>query len=95
MTNPDPLDELLDVCASSDSYKIDVKKKLDLELIEKKLKDIWEIAAKTPVVILIKTDRGAISVYKSGKILFKNFEKEKAKEYGRKLMKLIGEKFAD
>ena len=91
----DPLDELLDVCSSSTAYTINLKKKLDLEKIEKLLSKIWKVVASTPVVILVKTDKGAISVYQSGKILFKEFDKNLAKEYGKKLLKIIGENGED
>lgn len=88
----DPLDELLDVCTSSGSHQLNLKKKLDLKKIEELVSKKWRVVASTPVVILVKTKYGGISIYQSGKILFKEFDKKKAKEYGKKLLELIGEK---
>lgn len=91
----DPLDELLEACTSSNSYQINLKKKLDLKKVEKILSDEWDVVATTPVVILLKTKDGGISIYQSGKILFKEFNKKKSKAYGKKIFKLIGEKNED
>ena len=91
----DPLDELLDVCSTATVHTINLRKKLDLKKIEQLLSKTWQIVATTPVVLLIKTDKGGISIYQSGKILFKEFDKEAAKKYGKKLLKIIGEQGED
>ncbi|MDD5022902.1 MAG: hypothetical protein PHU63_01915 [Candidatus ainarchaeum sp.] len=87
----DSLDDLLNVCASSDSHQINLKKKLDLKKLESILSKEFKIIASTPVVLLLKTKEGGISIYQSGKILFKDFDKEKAKEFGTKILLLLGE----
>ena len=85
----DELDDVLDLCSDSESYSINLKRKVNLTSLEKSIPKNWEIRATTPVVILIKSPDGAFSVYESGKVLFKDFNKGKSKEYIHIILDLL------
>nr|AIF06760.1 hypothetical protein [uncultured marine group II/III euryarchaeote KM3_195_B08] len=91
----DTLDELLDVCTSSGSYQLNLQRKLNLKEIEKKVSKFGEIIASTPVVLLVKAYGGGISIYQTGKIVFKDLEKSDVKKYCVKFLEAIGEKNED
>ena len=65
-------------CASSNSFEIRFKKQINLDKI-----DFGNVLAKTGVVMLLKFDGAAISIYTSGKAMMKNIEAKKAKKLAR------------
>ncbi|MBN2478008.1 hypothetical protein JXB01_01835 [Candidatus Micrarchaeota archaeon] len=82
--------DLLDVCTSSKSFQARFKKKdLDFNELEKKISGIGRVMAKTDVVMLLQSGEGTISIYKSGKIIMKKFEKNNAESVSKKLIKII------
>lgn len=65
-------------------------KNLDLERIRKKLagKGI-SIEASTPLVLIFNFDNSTISLFKSGKVLIKEKNEQKAKRLVRKLLEFL------
>lgn len=75
-------------CTTSNAFELKFEKrvKIDLEKAAELLKQIGEILAKTPVVLVLKTNHYNASVYASGRIMMKNVDKSEAETLGKKLV---------
>jgi len=78
----------IEPCTTSNAYELKFVQriKIDLKKAAELLKEVGEVLASTPVVLVLKTNSYNASIYSSGRILMKNVSKEEALDLGAKLI---------
>ena len=69
-------------CASSKGFEVKFNTQLHLEKI-----DLGEVIAETPVVKMVTFEGHAVSLYASGRAMFKNISRQEAETLAKKLYK--------
>jgi len=78
----------IEPCTTSNAYELKFVQriKIDLKKAAELLREVGEVLASTPVVLVLKTNSYNASIYSSGRILMKNVSKEEALDLGAKLI---------
>jgi hypothetical protein len=78
----------IEPCTTSNAYELKFVEriKIDLEKASPILEKEGEVLAKTPVVLVFKTNSFNASVYASGRIMMKNVTKKEAEDLGAKMI---------
>lgn len=82
---------VVEPCKTSGGFEIKFNERIDLGKAKKAFSKLGKVAAESPVVLLVKVDAYAISVYGSGRMMVKSGTKMKQAEVENLARKIVQE----